>query len=300
MQRSTFILSVLLAGSVAAGCRRTPPPPPEPVFRTETFERVVAGINANNAKIPTLWARHAFEATIVDKQRNKKSEVVGDGALLYKRPRGFLLKGVRPGMTLFEMGSTEDRYWLTLEPDVSTLWWGKYEHLNKPCAQEALAELMPIRPDLVLEVLGVGMIDANFNAPPVPTMRYNPDRDAYMFVWNAALPTRWWAQREVWYDRRTLLPTLVILFDIDGRVVVRAVLERHRPVRLADVPEAEWPRVATSYRLYFPETRTKMTIALSDLTLDKGGIPSKRGLRFPDLQKPGVANVVQIDQGCER
>jgi hypothetical protein len=89
------------------------------------------------------------------------------------------------------------------------------------------------------------------------------------------------------------------LFDVNGRVVLRAVLERHQPVKVAGLGEPEWPRVATSYRLYFPETRTKMTITLSDLTLDKNGIPGKKGLRFPDLEKPGVAHVIQIDEGCE-
>jgi hypothetical protein len=301
MKHIFWIMLVVLSPSGLVGCHRPPPPPPTGGINppTEAFETVVAGINRNNEKIPTLWARQSFEATIVDRQKNKRSEVVGDGALLYKRPRGFLLRGTRPGMELFTMGSADGRYWLTLNPDADTMWWGKYENLGKPCTQEALEKLMPIRPDLVLEVLGVGTIDSNFTVPPVPTMRYNPDRDVYMFVWNMPLVNRWWAQREVWYDRRTLLPTLVVLFDINGRAVLRAVLDKHQPVPVPDLKEPEWPRVATSYRLYFPETRTKMSITLSDLTLDKNGIPARRGLRFPDLDKAGVAHVVQIDEGCE-
>ena len=299
-----ILAATLLTASAGCGGRARDPQAaqgkPSYTGPTESFEQVVSEINRNNSKVPTLWARQSFEATIVDREKGRKNEVVGDGALLYKRPRGFLLKGVRPGMTLFEMGSTEDRYWLTLVPETDAMWWGKYEHLYKPCAQESLARLMPIRPDLVLEVLGVGTIDTNFDQPPVPTMRFNNDRGgSYMFVWNAKLPGRWWAQREVWYDRETLLPTLVVLFDVNGRVAVRAFLSEHQPVKVPNLPEAEWPRVATHYRLFFPETATTMTVTLSDVTLDKNGIPSRRGLRFPDLDKPGVANVIQIDEGCE-
>lgn len=289
----------VVGGLFAAGCGSRPAAGTqkrEPWRgRTLMFEEAVAAINERNTLLPTLWARHEFEATVVD-EKGGKHDVVGDGALLYRRPRGMLIRGTRPGMTLFDIGSTEDRYWLKLVPRADTMWWGKYEHLGKPCVNR---ELIPIRPDLVLEVLGVGTFDTNFTAVPVPTMRFNPDAHAYMFVWNARLAHRWWPQREIWYDRETLLPQLVILFDENGRPLLRAFLSKHEPVEVDGVPPERWPRVATDYRLFFPDTGTKMWIELRDMVLDKNGIAAGRGISFPNPRRAGVSNVIQVDEGCD-
>ena len=95
-------------------------------------------------------------------------------------------------------------------------------------------------------------INTNFNDLPAPTMRFNNDMDMYMLVWNAKLPDRWVAQREVWYDRKTRQPRFVFLFDLDGRVVLRGQLGRFRQIEVPDLPAAQWPWTPTDYRLYFP------------------------------------------------
>jgi hypothetical protein len=255
--------------------------------------QVVAAINRNNERVPTLWARHDYDADIVDDQK-KKHFVNGDGVLLYRRPQGMRLVGNKPVVgTVFEIGSTDDRYWLKIVPDVETMWWGKYANVGKPCVRP-----VPIRPDMVLEVLGVGTFNTNFLEPPVPVMRFNPDADAYTFVWSAPLPDRWAAVREVWYDRKTLLPMLVILFDENGRVVLRARLSDHKPVEVPDVPQDQWPKVATDYQLFFPDTGSRMSFKLTEVELERNGVPSRRGIVFPqgDLQK--FAKVIQLDEAC--
>lgn len=260
---------------------------------TDPMAVVVEAINRNNNLVPTLWARHYYEATIVDEQ-GKGHFVNGDGALLYRRPQGMRLVGTKPGVgTVFEVGSTDDRYWLSIAPEMDTMWWGNYEHLGKPCVAQ-----VPIRPDMVLEVLGVTTFNTNFLEPPVPVMRFNPDADAYTFVWNVPLPNRWVAVKEVWYDRQTKLPRLVLLFDENGRVVLRARLSNHTAVEVPDVPREQWPKVATNYQLYFPDTGTKMSFELSDLVLDKNGVPGRRGIAFPKADLEKFAKVIQLDEAC--
>src|SRR4051812_24287520 len=79
---------------------------------TQTMSQVVADINANNAQLPTLWARHYYEANIVD-EKKQSHFVNGDGALLYRRPQHMLLVGTKPAAgRVFEIGSTSDTYWL--------------------------------------------------------------------------------------------------------------------------------------------------------------------------------------------
>lgn len=271
---------------------------------TQSMDEVAAEINANNAALPTLWARHYFEANLVD--QDKRSRFVnGEGVLLYKQPQGMRLVGQKAAAgQVFEIGSDDERYWLSMTPpnDRSQLWWGWHRHLGKPCVETAN---MPIRPDLVLQVLGVGTVNTNFLEPPAPTMRFNNvvrlgaaggEVGAYMFVWNVPAGDRWVAQREIWYDRVTKLPWRVSLYDVNGRAVVQARLSGHEPVELPGVESARWPRVARRYELFFPDTGSRMTFDLDEVALERRGVPTRRGIAFP--RNPKVDEVIQLDEAC--
>jgi hypothetical protein len=117
-------------------------------------------------------------------------------------------------------------------------------------------------------------------------------------VWNGKLPDRWVATREVWYDRKTLLPRLVLLFDANGRVALRAYLANHRKVKLENQPEEQWPMVATNYRLYFPDSGSKLSMQLTDVALaGPRGVPNDRSFRF-DSNRTGTSKAIQLDAAC--
>jgi hypothetical protein len=167
---------------------------------------------------------------------------------LYRKPRELRLIGNKDiAGTIFEAGSTVDRFWLKVLPEVDTMWWGYHKNVGKPCALD-----VPIRPDALVEVLGISEIDPTFTADPQPVMRFNNDSDAYMFLWTQPVDGRRIPVREVWYDRATKLPKLVLFFDREGRIVVRAYLAKHAPVQMENVADAERPRVATDLKLLFP------------------------------------------------
>jgi len=164
---SLNLVALLLATTFAGtGCGGPAKGKPARAYwgTTLAMTDVVQRINQNNQEIPTLWASHGYKATVVDDHK-KTHTFTGDGALLYRGPREMRLIGNKEFVgTVFEVGSTNDRFWLKLVPEVDTMWWGNYRNLGKPCAQE-----IPLRPDLVVEVLGVGTIDTNFNTLPAPT-----------------------------------------------------------------------------------------------------------------------------------
>ena len=278
--------------ATAAGVTRLP-------VVTEPMADVVRQIDANNGQLPTLWARHYYEVNLVD-DKKQSHFVNGDGVLMYRRPMGMRLVGTKPfAGTVFEIGSTEEKYWLKLVPEVNTMWYGDYANLGKPCVQP-----VPIQPNMVFEVLGVGTFNTDFTAAPAPVMRYNPDADAYMFVWivPASDPPRFVAQKEIWYDRKTKLPRLVLLFDADGRVVLRAYLAKHRQVEVADQPKEKWPSVATDYRLYFPGQRLEDVVHAQRHGAVQEGRPLPQGHRLPrpTPDEAGVERVIQLDEGCGR
>jgi hypothetical protein len=156
---------------------------------------------------------------------------------------------------------------------------------------------MPIRPDLVLEVLGVQAIPVDMLQEPVPQMRFNNDADAYMFTWSRKLPDRWVIVKEIWYDRATKLPMLVNLFDENGRIILSAYLADHQPVRTDNLPREQWPKVATLYQLMFPETGSKLRFTLKDdLAASRNGAPNQDSFRYPGPERAGVGRVVDFDE----
>lgn len=300
MRRGKLMLCPLVAALAlwAAGC-----PPvqqsaaPRGYFGPTTGPQdVVNSINANNERVATLWASGDFEADIhSDSQHREKSEFInGELVLLYRAPDQILLVGNKDvAGRIFEIGSNSDTYWMTAKGKTDTCWWGQYATIDK-LDEKAI----PIRPDLLLDVLGVGQLQSDMLRQPVPVMRFNNDSDAYMFVWSFKGPSYWVAQKEIWYDRQAFLPRLVNLFDANGRVVLSAYLSEHKAIGTGgdSAGATTAPQVATRFRLFFPETGTRLTFHLTTVLASKNGIPNDRSFRFnPDLA--GVGHVVRVDAG---
>ena len=290
--------AVVLLPPLVVGCTdqsrqaQQPKAPQEYGGPTLTMAQVVERLNANNEPIRTLWARLDYDVSIVD-EKKQPHKLLGDGVLLYAKPQELRLVGMKVGMgTVFEIGSNARDYWLKVDlPDQRKLWWGRYKNLGKACAQE-----MPIPPDLILEVLAVPDLNTDLTVQPVPTMRFNREEDAYVLIWNVRAPDRWLAQREVWYDRQTLQPRRVLLYDANGRVVLRAELGEFRRVEVGGVAEERRPWVATNYRLRFPEQDSSMRIELRDVKLQNRGKPEPGTIQRPT--DTGDLKVIQIDANC--
>jgi hypothetical protein len=256
---------------------------------TLTLDALVSNINSNNAQIPTLWARHDFSGTLVDSDHASHS-VSARGVLLYRAPDELrIIANDDFGQLAFEIGATSEFFWLKVVPESDTLWWGRMKNAGDPRCRP-----MPVRPDLILDVLAVGTIDADFSAEPYPVLRFDNDADAYVVDSIVRQPSRLLIRKEVFYDRATLLPRKVILYDDNGRAVLIAQVSDFD--RLGSGTAA--PLVPTRYDLFFPDTGSKMSFVLRDEVLTKNGIPHPGSIHLPDLARPGVKTVVQIDKDC--
>jgi len=285
MGMKTLPLAVVAVVLHLSGCAKVERQRPPYFGPTETMAQVVRHVNENNLAIDTIWARHSFEATLVD-DKGKSRTFSGDGNLLFAKPDNLLLTAKSTLINFFEIGINDQRYWFTAYPDeVSTQWYGDKDKLT-----DAGARQIPIRPDLLLEVLGVSAISEDFMTPPAPTMRFNNDDWSYMFIWNKPLTNRWVAEKEVWYDKDTYLPKLVELFDANGRIILRAYLSDHQMI------EGSKGKIATRYSLFFPDTKSQMSFHLSDIRkeLVKGRvhIPNPASFAFPE--EPGVKKQIEI------
>jgi hypothetical protein len=284
----------VLAAWGLCGCAAPAPQPTRYYGPTLSLAQLVAAVNQNNQKISSLWTRIPFlEVWSVDRRNNSQKYINGNGNLLYSAPDSIRVTASKELVAdLLDMGSDGKRFWLW-EKHEDVFWWGEYADLEKPGARQ-----VPIRPDLVLEVLGVRPIDSVLTDEPAPVLRFNNDADSYMIVWQKRLADRWIAQKEIWYDRLTLRPSTVLLFDADGRVVLRAWLSDFQAVRVAGQPQDQWPVMATHFRLFFPESGSRMNFDLGDLAL-KGGrddaFPKPISFAMPDLEQLRGIKVNRID-----
>jgi hypothetical protein len=291
-----LLLCVFLTGC----CHPAPPEHHDYIGKTDPMDIVIQGINDNSNRIPTLWTQLDFTASIIDPQKHTTTAISGDGILMYSRPNSLLVTCDKDvAGQVFQLGSNNDQFWVKIRSsgDAFNYWWGHYANLGKPGCKE-----IPIRPDLVLEVLGVGMYRSNFLQLPVPVMRFDNSADAYVFDINQPVGDRWETQEEIWYDRQTKLPIKVLLYEVDGRVALKADLSQQTPVVTDGVPRDQSPQIARHYDLFFPDTGTKMSFDFqNDPELQHKG---RRNLLLPNVEsfhrpeKGDGDTEIQIDKDC--
>lgn len=286
------LTTAFLIAGLFAGCAAAPEKPVGYYGPTETLAALALKINRNADAIPTLYAHHYIEANIKDSETGKTHFVNATGDLFVLKPRELWLRAKKDPIPVFELGSTQDRYWLTVLIDPARHWWGYHKNADDP----RIAGKIPIRPDLLGEVLGIGAIGKSLLDLPAPTMRFNNDHDCYMLTWHDEVGDHWVARKEIWYDRSTLTARKVLLFDGDGRVIVRANLGKHVQIK-TNQPEDQRPWIATDYDLYFPESQSTMKIRLSDVALTSStGHPREGTIVFPEDPDVSPANRIQIDR----
>lgn len=291
--RYAYLISLLCL--VLSGCADKPKKTIIHTGPTLPLDQIVTRINENNRYLPSLFARHSLEANIVHKGKTRFVNAEGD--LFVHKPRELYLRANKGALAkVFEMGSTAETFWFSEYVDENVKWWGHHKNVGKPCSQE-----MPIRPDLFGEVLGINDLAPDLLEAPVPTLQYNNDVDVYMISWHARSTDRWVTEKQVFYDRATLLPRKVLLFDRNGRVVLRANLSAHQAVEIDGKPQNEWPKVATAYDLLFPDTGSSMNVRLSDMVVkNKAGHPNESTIpAIAARQDQEVTKEIQIDADCE-
>lgn len=298
MSGRIITLAIVAATGVVqllAGCRPPPPDVRGPDYwagATEPLASVVSRVNANNANVTSLWSRHQFQAWLQTPGREKVDYVDGDGDLMYRAEDDFRLSCSKAGVgQLMTLGTNADTYWLTIKPELDTMWWGNMKYVGAPGTQP-----LPLDPTLIAQVLGVGRINPNFLEQPAPVLRFDNDEGVYVVTWNVRLSSQWATQREVWYDRKTFLPVRVYLYDEKGRALVKALLAEHLPVKTQAGVEVGG-KVAGTYTLSFPDTGSRMILRLRGPLVSRNGFPKDASFQLP-LDKPGVSKVIRVDEAA--
>jgi hypothetical protein len=273
MRRFTWLLALCLIGCTNKAVEEDVAPPlREPVPLGDLVER----INANNEQLPSLWARGYFETIIKESPEQQGNFVNGQIIVQHLKPGMLRAKAEKAAIgDLFDFGTDGDVLFIRL-PQEDQLFLGTVGNLDPDKTQG-----LPIRPDLVLQVLGVNLLPTDLTQFPAPTLRYDPDGDLHRVAFVEPATTgqpRLTVTKEVWYAVSSdgpPRPVRVILNDEAGRPVLSATLRNHQPIGDGD----DAPLIATRFLLFFPETGGKMRIDLEQLMIQK---PARRGPPVPN------------------
>ena len=293
--RHGLLLSCCLATLlINGGCfSRNAQPPQRPAYfgSTESLAQIARKIDQNNQRLSTLWCRFSYDITLRDPQTRKTDTAFDDdGKLLYRAPAEFRLLANKTAFgRILDLGMNDERFWLIATPPKGEdqMWWGDVD-ADSPVGSSDI----PVRPESLLQVLAVSTFNADFSTQPAPVLRFNNDTDMYMLVWVQEAQGRFVAVREVWYDRATLQPALVLLFDANGRVVLRAKLSDHQEVPADARPG---PKIATRYDIWFPDSGSKMVLTLRELSLTHNDAPNDASFRFPGFGSVPESKAKRID-----
>jgi hypothetical protein len=283
----------LLALLAPVGCQSTQPTAtsrPAYFGPTESLGTVLDRINAKRGNLVTIRATGKWEGNL-GPSRDKLTWVNGTFTLQHLKPdmaRLFLNKDV--ASVVFDLGTDGKILW-AINKREGVAWWGQSRSLSSPPL-----ESVPISPKLLLDLVGAGLYDSDLLSEPVPTLRFNPDYDVYMISWSAKRNDRWVTVREIWFDRQTLDPKWVFLFDDGGRVVVRGTLSKFVDV-VGDAGKPSPGRIAGLVQLFFPDTGSTLQLEVESAR-ERGGIPvspTPKNFVF-DPNRAGVERVINLDE----
>jgi hypothetical protein len=159
-----LLLAMVLAG--VAGCPNGRPSPfEEPLPMNSVIERV----NDNNRQMDFLLQGRISSAT--GRWRRGPDESAQStsfdmkGALLYRKPRNLYLRLTHTLGGQLEAGSNEREFWVWERLRENRYWWGEHQWLK-----EGQDVDLPIRPDVLLDVLGVGDLPSETTGPRGPVL----------------------------------------------------------------------------------------------------------------------------------
>jgi len=220
----THLLWVVSSLAVLSGCQPRPElGPPAQLTRREAVDLV----NYNNARITSaLQAKRVSARGHFTGDDNKKHSFNLEGGALFFGPRYLYFDLRQLGQTVMRFGSNEAEYWLWIQPEVDTLWWGTYAGL-----EEAAPVEIPLRPDLLIEALGFEELPAADEGGQDVLYRVMGEHNQLFWVGHDAIgPAR--LTKEYWLDRRQPHMIRKILSrDRSGRLRFYAELDDYQPIR---------------------------------------------------------------------
>jgi len=236
---------------------------------------LIARHNAWADHIQHLWARADLRLNApADEQGSRREQHDLTGHLFLAKPERLFVHGQVLGKDVFTVGMNAERFWLWIRPKVNTVWTGRRGGEGERRFILSPADLMV--------ALGLFRIDLDpaVDAECVAQRRHTVLTECWPDT-TVRMP-----RRRVWFDRATLRPVRVDLFDEAGHRLLLAELLRYEPVGLAGVP------LCTAYRVRFYGDGQEMLLVLRLTEVKPEKEPNPRIFAY---REPPGAKVHDLD-----
>lgn len=201
-------------------------------------------------------------------------------ALIFRPPRDLYFDITSLGGTVAHVGSNQERYWLWVETDVSTMWWGTWASGGASKSDD-----LPLPPDRVLTALALSPLPGGGEDPAAtPLLHQSAGEHHLLFVEQG--PRGPYVARDIQLDARApYLPVRIIDRDSDGSVIMDALLGKYRAIN------ADGPFTPRRYEVKWPRDDAEMHLDLRSVILRADQPP------FSDFPgDPPVRRVVRVDR----
>lgn len=226
-------------------------------------------LDAHNAwadSIEQIWSRVNVTLNVPREEGSAEHRQYDvDGHLFLAKPDNLFLHGEVLGQEMFALGMNTREYWLWIRPEVNRVWRGRRGGSGE-------ARLI-VSPTDLAAALGVFRIEPAADG----YAEFTAQARHYILAEDRRVGGKRVPLRRVWFDRATLRPARIDLFDEAGSRVLLAELLRYRPVGTTDL--------CTVYRARFTRGQeVDLVIQLSAVRLDKKPNPKV----FEYRQPPGA------------
>ena len=249
---------------------------------------VVARVNANNERINAVYAARCALAGVLTDENGRARRVDLQGPLRYAKPRQLYLDlqafGGLAGAA--RIGSNPLRYWLAINGgELDKFVWGKYEHLDESDVRE-----FPLRPDLLIEALGVNPLPRARGGLLEPVRQTSSEYDELIYL-RFTHDGRLVIDREYYIDRRPpFLIRRIVLRDAAGAEAMVARLSNYKPVG------GNGPLTAKTIELSWPQQQATLELKLWARKLMVWDAPRREKVfAFPIRLMASHDRVTQID-----
>jgi len=260
MRSATAIL--ILIAVAAAGCGPMRGPAAQVPAALGPAE-VLAAHNAWADSIQHLWSRASLMFDMPSQQKQgERARYDVDGHLFLQKPDDLYLHGQVMGQEVFAIGMNAERFWLWVRPKVNKVWTGRRGGPGERQFVLAAEDLMT----------ALGMFRIALDPNDLATFDVMPAQ--YVLTQQRDFAGKRVPWRRIWFDRRSLRPVRVDLYDEDGRCLLMAELLKYEPVGRTDV--------CMTYRVrFYGSQEVDLVLRLSSVSLLRPVNPKVFEYRLP-------------------
>lgn len=274
-------LALMLPVIFVVGCARCPSAKIEPVpprDARQALQRVRDNLEVLN-RIP-LRTDALVTFNFRDADGRRHTYPLQDATLIFQAPRRlrFTIKHSLAG-SVARVGSNDEKYWLWIEPEISTMWVGEWRYVGRGGRSS-----LPLPPNQVLDALMLRPLPESLAGGLPPLLHKNGDDHRLLYLRLDADGWPYVAQEVVLDCCPPYQPIELIVRRADGQVAMRSQLRNYR--RLGD----DGPYVAHRYVIDWPLDGAELRIDFHGPRLNPDQLPF-----YHFENDPPVRNIESLD-----